>query len=39
MNTEKKENKNMVLCGDSLTVLKTLPSESVDCVVTSPPYW
>jgi DNA modification methylase len=25
--------------GDSLTVLKTLPERSVDCVVTSPPYW
>lgn len=25
--------------GDCLAVLKTLPSESVDCVVTSPPYW
>lgn len=26
-------------CGDALTVLKTLPAESVQCVVTSPPYW
>jgi len=26
-------------CGDCLEVLKTLPSESVDCVMTSPPYW
>lgn len=25
--------------GDSLTVLKTLPDDSVDTVVTSPPYW
>jgi len=25
--------------GDALSVLKTLPAESVDCVVTSPPYW
>lgn len=25
--------------GDCLTVLKTLPSESVHCCVTSPPYW
>lgn len=25
--------------GDSLTILKTLPDESVDCVVTSPPYY
>lgn len=28
-----------VLQGDSLTVLPTLPSESVDMCVTSPPYW
>lgn len=25
--------------GDALEVLRTLPSESVNCVVTSPPYW
>jgi len=25
--------------GDVLKVLKTFPAESVDCVVTSPPYW
>lgn len=25
--------------GDCLEVLSTLPDESVDCVVTSPPYW
>ena len=29
----------MIYQGDSLTVLKTLPSESVNCCVTSPPYW
>ena len=29
----------MIHQGDSLTVLKTLPAESVNCVVTSPPYW
>jgi DNA modification methylase len=28
-----------LLCGDALEVLKTLPSESVHCIVTSPPYW
>lgn len=27
-----------VLVGDALAVLRTLPSESVQCVVTSPPY-
>lgn len=30
---------NVILQGHALDVLKTLPSESVDCVVTSPPYW
>lgn len=25
--------------GDSLEILRTLSSESVDCVITSPPYW
>src|ERR1051326_3960654 len=28
-----------ILRGDSLKVLQRLPSESIDCVVTSPPYW
>ena len=28
-----------VIRGDALRVLKTFPDESVDCVVTSPPYW
>lgn len=28
-----------IICGDSLKVLKTIPGESIDCVVTSPPYW
>lgn len=30
---------NKIIQGDALAVLKTLPSESVNCVVTSPPYW
>jgi predicted methyltransferase len=25
--------------GDVLDVLRDMPDESVDCVVTSPPYW
>ena len=29
----------MILCGDALSVLRTLPSESVDLICTSPPYW
>lgn len=28
-----------IIQGDCLTVLPTLPTESVHCVVTSPPYW
>jgi site-specific DNA-methyltransferase (cytosine-N4-specific) len=28
-----------VLIGNCAEILQTLPSESVDCVVTSPPYW
>lgn len=28
-----------VLIGNCAEILKTLPDESVDCVVTSPPYW
>ena len=25
--------------GDALTVLKTMPNNTVDCIMTSPPYW
>jgi DNA modification methylase len=28
-----------IIQGDALAVLKTLPSESASCCVTSPPYW
>lgn len=28
-----------ILCGHVLDVLKTFPDESIDCIVTSPPYW
>ena len=30
---------NKIINGDSLEVLKTLDTESIDCVITSPPYW
>jgi DNA modification methylase len=33
------ERKPLFLQGDAAGVLSALPSESVDCVVTSPPYW
>lgn len=26
-------------CGDCLDLIKNLPNESVDCIITSPPYW
>lgn len=30
---------NHIYHGDALTILKTLDSESMDCCITSPPYW
>lgn len=30
---------NQVLCGDVIQVLHTFPNESVNLIVTSPPYW
>jgi site-specific DNA-methyltransferase (cytosine-N4-specific) len=30
---------NEILCGDALTILKGLPAQSVQCCVTSPPYY
>lgn len=30
---------HVVYCGDALDVLRQLPSKSVHCCVTSPPYW
>lgn len=30
---------DQVHCGDSATVLKQIPEHSVDCVITSPPYY
>jgi len=29
----------VILLGDAATVLKDFNDESIDCVVTSPPYW
>jgi len=31
--------KHKIICGHVLDVLKTLPDESVDTIITSPPYW
>jgi len=30
---------NHIYQGDALEVLETFPSNLVDCVITSPPYW
>lgn len=30
---------NTILAGDALAQLKQLPADSIDCVITSPPYW
>ena len=35
----KLENNGSLLVGDALTKLKNLPSNSVNCCITSPPYW
>jgi len=33
------EMKNEIVCGDCLNFLKKLPNESVDMIMTSPPYY
>lgn len=30
---------NRIVCGEALETLRKVPSESVDCVITSPPYY
>jgi len=34
-----KEFRNKILLGNALSILKTLPSNSIDCCVTSPPFY
>lgn len=34
-----KEHTNKIYCGDALELAKTLPDCSVQCMITSPPYW
>lgn len=34
-----RDGSGVLYAGDSLTVLKELPSESVDCIISSPPYF
>lgn len=30
---------NKIFCGDTLEITKTIADKSIDCVITSPPYW
>jgi len=30
---------NHIYCGNALSILKTFPSDSIHCIITSPPYW
>jgi site-specific DNA-methyltransferase (adenine-specific) len=30
---------DQIICGSNIDILKTLPDESVNCCITSPPYW
>lgn len=30
---------NVIICGDALIELKKIPSKSINCIVTSSPYW
>jgi len=34
-----KKKSHAFILGDALEVLKTFPSNAIDCVITSPPYW
>ena len=34
-----KENENKIICGDALETLKDFPDESINCCITSPPYY
>jgi len=33
------EIRNKIICGNDLSVLKKFPDESMDCIITSCPYW
>lgn len=34
-----KKHLNKIIQGDALKTIKRFPNESIDCVITSPPYW
>ena len=36
---ERKLPLNQIICGEVRQILRTLPDECVDLVITSPPYW
>jgi len=31
--------RNTIICGNALSELKEIPDESIDTIITSPPYW
>ena len=33
------EFENRIICGDAIEILKTIPDNSIDCIITSPPYF
>ena len=39
MENRELQNINQVIQGDCLDVIKTFPDKSINCVITSPPYW
>ena len=39
INNSSHNNINKIICGDAFSILKALDSESIDCCITSPPYW
>ena len=38
METEMQDFLDRIICGDALTIMRTMPDESIDLVLTSPPY-
>jgi len=30
---------NKIIQGNSLEIMKEIPDNSIDCIITSPPYW
>lgn len=36
---DKNDKDPLLLLGDSLNILSSIPENSIDCIITSPPYW